>query len=263
MQIFINEKSLHAQFTPHTIERAIRNLLTCLRVVRETTNNFTLLTTQSFFNHTAIPGVHLQAILSTNQQLKNVFIENIKAAVKWENQRFHNLPSAYFYNSIDYFDSSIGEVAERKIQNAHLVTFLLNFTDSIFAQLINFTITRDDGATALLECSCEETEVVNWLIRHGIINPAHFYDVNSKFPPRDYQTILRDETVFELTHFRNQGRKVYRRKGLSQLWVVDNLHFGREAHIEVFDEDTKAHLGTSTCHEINLNTRNKVKNRYL
>jgi hypothetical protein len=70
------------------------------------------------------------------------------------------------------------------------------------------------------------------------------YDDSSTIPPADNQTILRDKELFEATAINNvQGRKVYRHKETDLLFYVDNLHYGKKAHLEVFDSLGKTHLG--------------------
>ncbi len=83
-----------------------------------------------------------------------------------------------------------------------------------------------------------------------------FYDCDSKFSPRDNQTILFDEQIFTFTrkHFpfgegkKTIKRKIYHRKSDGTYWYVDNLHYGcaaadgKAAHLEVFDAN-KNHIG--------------------
>jgi hypothetical protein len=49
------------------------------------------------------------------------------------------------------------------------------------------------------------------------------------------------------------------------LWSVDgwNRHAGSKAHIEVFDENTKKHLGTSLYNQDNLNVEYLEKGRKI
>lgn len=83
-----------------------------------------------------------------------------------------------------------------------------------------------------------------------------FYDCESKFSPRDNQTILFDTQKFTFTgkHYPfGEGkkiirRKIYHRKSDGTYWYVDNLHYGcaaadgKAAHLEVFDAN-KNHIG--------------------
>lgn len=104
----------------------------------------------------------------------------------------------------------------------------------------------------------------DWCVANGIINPNETYDESSDIAPRDEQTVLNNGAVFELTNYpRNNGRRIYRKIGTNELWVVDGSrrHAGAKAHIEVFDENTKLHLGTSLYNEIQLDTKYRKSNR--
>ncbi|NET45282.1 MAG: hypothetical protein F6K15_26845 [Okeania sp. SIO2B3] len=71
------------------------------------------------------------------------------------------------------------------------------------------------------------------------------YDESSTDPPNDKQTILRDTNRFESTQKQHDGRKIYKEKETGYLWYVDNLHYGKSAHLEVFDKTGKNHIGES------------------
>ncbi|HEY1046894.1 MAG TPA: hypothetical protein VGF79_10670, partial [Bacteroidia bacterium] len=58
-------------------------------------------------------------------------------------------------------------------------------------------------------------------------------------------------------------RIVYKRIETSQLWVVDNLHYGTAAHIEVFRESDKAHIGISSISKVEINPKQKINGRTL
>ena len=74
------------------------------------------------------------------------------------------------------------------------------------------------------------------------------YDCDSKFPPRDAQTILCNPKEFRMTVKRCQGRKIYQHISEKTYWYVDNSHYGcnkkdgKAAHLEVFDRH-RNHVG--------------------
>ncbi|WP_293139478.1 hypothetical protein [Okeania sp. SIO3I5] len=56
---------------------------------------------------------------------------------------------------------------------------------------------------------------------------------------------MRDTNRFELTQKQHDGRRIYKEKETGYLWYVDNLHYGKSAHLEVFDKTGKNHIGES------------------
>lgn len=263
MQVFINEKSLHGQFTVHTVENAIRTFINTIQTINDYRLDSRVFTTQYFFNFNAINGVHLNSTLEANKELKNTFFQNIRGASKWEDQRLHSNTSSYVSNEINYVDSSIGELAERKIQNGDLKGFLLNFKLSIFDDSVQIDVLKDGAVNVSLDCTKDEDSIMDWLIRNNYIDPDEVYDLNSRSSPLDHQTVLRDNNIFQGMSIRNQGRKVYRRIDTDELWVVDNLHYGNDSHIEVFHRTSREHLGTSPYNEIRLETRYRVEGRTI
>ncbi|MDE5081019.1 MAG: hypothetical protein O4859_06735 [Trichodesmium sp. St18_bin1] len=71
------------------------------------------------------------------------------------------------------------------------------------------------------------------------------YDESSSSPPIDTQTILKDTNRFKRTQNQYHGRTIYQEKETEYLWYVDNLHSGKSAHLEVFDNTGKNHIGES------------------
>lgn len=263
MQVFINEKSLHGQFNAHTVENAIRTFINTIQTINDYRLDSRVFTTQYFFNFNAINGVHLNSTLAENQELKNTFFQNLRGASKWEDQRLHTATSSYLSNDINYVDSSIGELAERKIQNGNLKGFLLNFKLSIFEDVGHIDVLKDGTVNVSVDCTKDEDSIMEWLIRNNYINPQEVYNINSRSSPLDHQTVLRDNAVFQGMAIRNQGRKVYRKVDTDELWVVDNLHYGTDSHIEVFHRTSGEHLGTSPYNEIRLETKYKVVGRSI
>lgn len=58
---------------------------------------------------------------------------------------------------------------------------------------------------------------------------------------------------------------MYKRVGTSELWYVDNLHYGRDAHLEVFNETTKKQIAVSHIEMMDSfrNLTNAEKKRVL
>ncbi len=50
---------------------------------------------------------------------------------------------------------------------------------------------------------------------------------------------------FERTQSQYDGRTIYKERETGYLWYVDNLHYGKAAHLEVFDKTGNNHIGES------------------
>jgi hypothetical protein len=112
--------------------------------------------------------------------------------------------------------------------------------------------------------------ILTYLENAGAMLP---YDCDSKFSPRDNQTILCNKEVFEFTgkHYTFKGglkRKIYRHIQNGTYWYVDNLHYGcaekegKAAHLEVFDAN-KNHIGVCNIYDMNINVNRKEAGRTL
>jgi len=266
MEAFINESSLHGQYDVHSLKQGIKTFLSIINIIHSIQIEKKIYKTQLFFNVSqAIRGTHLGGLLSNDRGLQQVFFNNLRSAKSWEEEKLHSSNATYIYDNVNYVEHSIAELTERRIQNAEIKGLLINFTNSIFGEKILIQCIKDKAVTTSLDCSFDEDSINDWLIQNGFIDPREKYNEKSGNPPQDWQTVLCDAANFELTQYRNQRRRVFRRLGKNQLWVVDRsrLHAGDKAHIEVFNESTREHLGTSLYNQINLDTRFRENGRTI
>ena len=264
VQVFINESSLHGQYAEHNLEDNIKIFLGTLLFINCQQFKSEVFTTKLFFNVSkAIKDQHIGSILERNRSLKNTFLENVKNLSKWENEQVHDSSACYVYEKEDFVGKSIAELAERKLQDQEIKDVLVNFPASKFEGKENIEVCKNETFNIVLHCSFDEDSVLNCFIQHKLIDPNQKYDINCKYSPRDYQTVLRDREIFILTKQKNQNRKVYERINHDQLWSVDNFHYGKDAHIEVFHKVTGEHLGTCSYDEINIEEKYKENGRNL
>ncbi|MFM7408517.1 MAG: hypothetical protein ACKO3K_18140, partial [Cuspidothrix sp.] len=118
-------------------------------------------------------------------------------------------------------------IAHPDIKNICLITIIKNNDE------INLICL--DGIDSKLSLEC-------WLENKLNLSQLE-YSLDSKEPPRDEQTILRDGVRFRKTSNRCQERVIYCELITGYYWYVDNLHHGKAAHLEVFDKTGKKHLG--------------------
>ena len=147
-------------------------------------------------------------------------------------------------------DTSLAEIAERKLQNSSSTYLLLNFINSSFnlvhphitnCCLITIVKNNDVVNCIKLDGLDNKSALENWL-EHTFNLSCSVYDELSNDPPTDEQTILRDKQRFQKTSSRCHGRAIYREVATDRYWYVDNLHGRKSAHLEVFNK-AKTHVG--------------------
>lgn len=269
MQIFINETSLNSQFADDIqFFNSLKIFLSSLNKINEIVNNKSVFKSHYLFYYTGIAGTHFETTLKSNHILNTAFSLNLEKANPqiWQNQQLHDNHSTYTFKDIEYVGTSVAELAERKHQDGTLVGFLLNFSDSHFGNDLKIGVLKNMTDSIVIDCAISSESIEQWLIDSGYIDPNEVYDENSGISPTDHQTVLRDTSIFERTNYpRNKGRVVYRRIGTDELWAVDsdNRHANVKAHIEVFNETTGEHIGTSLYNAVEVRTAFKKRNRRI
>lgn len=269
MHLFINEASLHGQYKDNiAFFDSLRVFLSSLKRISEIKNDKNLFKSDHFFYYTGIEGIYLESIIKNNPELNHIFVHNLQllSPKSWQKEQMHDASCSYEYNDENFVNTSVAEISERVLVVPNFCGFLLNFHESKFGNTLTFKVSKEQAIIIEVDAVITPEEVENWLINNGFINPSEIYDEASRIAPSDFQTVLKNDEVFEKTSYpRNSGRIVYRKKGTNELWVVDNAikHAGAKAHIEIFDEKSKKHIGTSLYNQINLDVRFKVENRTI
>lgn len=237
LNIYLNEESLHGQYTPDNIEEKIGDVISCLDVLA--------LCPEGCMNKYYIPEAlyrkpvygdktELQSFLNQHKDRKRQFQLRLKDFIHAD---ITDLSKCEYKEN--FYDMTCLNVAYKSALIAD--TTLVNFPLSIF---LTPSVDVKHGENTLAISSFDNSEGLrDYLVNNGLV--GKLYDKSSNRPPRDDETILADPTVFEVTAHSYQGRKMYRRIGTDELWYVDNLHFGQDAHIEVFNENTKKQ--TAVC----------------
>jgi hypothetical protein len=269
MQLFINETSLHSQYSnQNDFINSLKLFISSIKRISEIKNEKFIHKSDHFFYYSGLEGNFFESILKKNPPLNQTFVQNLKLVnpKSWQNDQKHDNTSSYEFNNENFVTTSVAEITERKLIVEDFYGFLINFNESKFGSQPKVGVLKNSKDLIEVDSIVTPEDIEDWLISKGFINPEESYDENSRVPPADYQTVLKDTAIFEKTNYpRNNGRKVYKRKGTNELWVVDNAvkHAGSKAHIEVFDERTKMHIGTSIYNLINIEDRYKVKNRSI
>lgn len=163
----------------------------------------------------------------------------------------------------DVGDTSMAELAERIICGATQNGCLLNFRGSELSGRNAVDIVKNDTRPASNVASFDtKTTFDSWLSQFRGVKP---YDVaTATDPPIDEQTCLVDAGRFRQTSRpKQQGRSLYEERHSQDIYYVDNLHFGRAAHLEVFSR-MGTHKGKASLDGVLLeNTREKDKDYTL
>lgn len=269
MQIFINESSLHSQYqNKFEFIESIRVFVKSLNMINEYNKEKLVYKGESFFYSFGMKDVYFETALKSDHTLNELFFQNLQKVnpKSWQKDQKHDMASLYEFKNVCYTSTSTAELAERKIQNNALKGLLLNFNNSIFGESEKIEIDKNKIDKISIDCAIGESDIEKWLIDNKLINPNEEYDESSAIAPLDCQTVLKNSDIFEKTKYpNNNGRKIYRKKDNNQLWVVDSSprHAGNKAHIEIFDENTAKHLGTSLYNKIDLDTKFKKDERTI
>jgi hypothetical protein len=268
MQVFINECSIHEQYeNDHDFVESVKSFVKSIKYISELKHDKEIFKSDLFFYSKGLKDTHFETSLKKNKSINSLFNENFKLInpKSWDNDLTHKHEDSYIYNNVEYTTTSIAELSERKIIDNLIKGFLLNFTQSIFADKPHIEVLKNNlQPPVIIDCNYDSISIYNWLVENNFIIPSQIYDVTSKFPPTDKQTILNNSALFQLTTFqKNKGRNVYRKIGTNQLWCVDSLHYGNYAHMEIFNEVDCKHMGTSLYNQDNIDTSRAKSKRVI
>ena len=266
IEIFINEVSLTGQYsTQKDFEEAlkvIKSIFELINLLKQQYIDKKTYYTKVLINNESIRGKNFQSSLNQikDKSLKRSIINIIfnKVSPKnWQEERVHSEEDNFDYlDGEDYKDAantSLAEVTERQLINLDSKYLLINFRDSCFQcqhqEIIgcnSISIVKNNDTENLIQLDSidEKFGLQNWLEKSCHLSQFN-YDESSTDPPTDKQTILRDSNRFESTQKQHDGRRIYKEKQTGYLWYVDNLHYGKSAHLEVFDKTGKNHIGES------------------
>ncbi len=263
MRVFINEKSLQSQFNATTIVDGVKKFIETVDFLNKLEIDKKILKSQFIFNENAIAGMHLSSSLANNRDLRQNFLQAIQNSIVWNKAQLHDSQLLYSWNEDIVTDTSIAENTEHQIQKTG-ISALFNFSNCNYSNHTNIDILKEPDQVTNLHCIHNLDSLKKWLRIHKIIEEHDEYDETKKIAPFDDQTVLIGEE-FEITTYKNRGRRAYRLKGTNQLWAVDDSkrHIIGKPHLEVFSEIDGKHLGTSFYNEINLDTTRAVNLRKI
>lgn len=208
ISVYLNELSADSQYNGHPWQDGLTELFNCLDLCRGKDGQVSGYYSGNLFTR---PFLYNRTLLTTVLKKDPDFNKKFRLYLK----DFSRVTSD---SVMGKFDSDPGGI-------------LLNFQYGPFSDDIS---ARHFTSSELL---------LSYFKSEGLLTPS--YDISSSIPPRDDETILADSSVFQMTRHSYQRRKMYLRLGTNELWYVDNFHYGRDAHIEVFNEITKKQIHVS------------------
>ncbi|GAA6623063.1 hypothetical protein [Scytonema sp. NUACC26] len=264
MEIFINEVSLEGQYiTEAEFRDAIKNFISIFELINQKIKDKKLYKDDSniYANYEAIKGSNFNASLNQikDKSLRVAFINivfNKLNPKEWRQEQIHSSEDLFDCLTIDndyknVSNTSLAEIAERKLQNHKQEYLIINFINSSFriphpdisnSCLITIIKNNDEIYQICLD-GVESKLALEFWLKHKLHLSQLEYSLNTTESPRDEQTVLLNVKRFKKTSFRYDGRFIYCELTTGRYWYIDNLHYGKAAHLEVFDKTGKQHLG--------------------
>ena len=253
IHVFLNEFSLEGQYpSVEDFEKSLRDVSAALEmlVTPNVMRSVQMKYTKSLYAHNSGPTTPFAQHFARlrDKSVRELFLQllNRLAAMEWRDNPAQLPAAVYRWGTDDVTDTTLAEGAEQKLQNANDSHLLISFAQSRFSDLHNVIVIRHpDSLAYLLNCHGESSL---WDHLASILSIDRLrYPDDATRPPRDWQTVLRDQTRFLRTDRpRVQGRRVYEESSTGFLWYVDNMHFGRGAQIEVFKHNGTYHVGVAS-----------------
>ncbi len=250
MEIFINECSLHEQFydkqdfkSSIKVFLSIFNLINEKKIENEVFQEKSLLLygSNAIKNEIFLSSLKSLADKSLSNAVKNILFNKLNIK-DWKDSQKHSPDDWFTYDDDIVTETSMAELAERKIQNEDLRGLLVNFQKSKFMGFSTIPIEKNDEQEIELDCIENKKLLEEWLEENFNLT-AFEYDYSFDRVPTDKQTILKDKSRFKAASKPLQGgRKVFLEVSTKYYWYVDSLHKGKGAHLEVFDNNGN-HIG--------------------
>ena len=234
MEIFINELSLHGQYpSQETFTQSVVQFVEVFSFVQDKVKGGELFKDDLFITQKALLQ---ETFLQSFERIKDVplkiafrsIIFNKLNPRDWRSERLHL--SAVLYTSEtclvqDKFvtDTSVAEIAERKLNNSDKKYLLINFNQSQFTNCSTFEVIKEEKEVIELDCIETKDALEKWL----------------DIPIEPLDIFLRNTTRFSRTNLIFQGKTIFKETQTGYYWYLDNFH---KNEFEVFNSDG-IHIG--------------------
>lgn len=230
-RIYFNEVSAQGQCANTTdAERTIRDAIDCLRMCIAVAQ-VDVIYSKELWLRCLEYSVPLGKIKNKDMktQLKHL-LENAKC---WQVSPRQCFGSKYMSLGMEVTSTSMAECYE------DIGAQLLNFNKDIF-RVSQSEIWKDAANPREVDAMYCVSQIEQLLLKNGWLSTQ--YNFNSKIPPRDHESILVDTNRFQMTSYTYDGRIVYCENDTGNLCYIDNYHYGRSAHIEVFSKTARKQI---------------------
>lgn len=270
MEIFINEFSLQEQYlTIAKFKEAVIIFNNLIQTLQESIQKGSI-----FYNdrerlvlYSAIKSYNFQKSLNKLQKdVQTDFLDimyNRNKTINWRTEQVHSTEDKFYYFDTIVTDTTLAEVAERKLQNKNSIYLVINFQNSSFNNpnidiqaCCLISVVKNSTISVEIDGLDSQEGLHHWI---SLKFPS--YSNNSNYTPRDNQTIFDDKERFRKTSKIFQGRNIYVELLTGNYWYVDNLHLGKSAHFEVFDKRGK-HIGEANL-DGDIDIRKRDPNKKL
>lgn len=240
MEFFLNETSLNQQFNSiQEFKNAIISMNAIFSLIEEKKKNSVFFQDSWLFqaDYMALKEEIFQSSFKKiNPHLQLDFKRFLKEGIKakdWRAERIHSSNDIFTCPILDNFvtDSSLAEVAERKLQTPDIQRVLINFIESKFKNYSQITVFKNDlekENPIKLDCLDSKQEFEKW------------------FGNEELELILNDKKRFKKTKFifekSGKGTPIYKEEQTGNYWYADYFHKDNKFHFEVFNPQ-KIHLG--------------------
>jgi hypothetical protein len=168
MEIFINELSLHGQYpSQETFTKAVTKFVEVFSYIQDKVKSNEMLKDELFITSKALKDETFQQSFERikNRQLKDAFrgiIFNKLKPKNWQSERLHSPDDLYTAEKCSHqetfvTETSVAEIAERKLQRPQKRFLLINFIESQFNDCGCFDV-KKDGHKLIIELDCIETK---------------------------------------------------------------------------------------------------------
>ncbi|KJU87658.1 hypothetical protein MBAV_000148, partial [Candidatus Magnetobacterium bavaricum] len=111
---------------------------------------------------------NLITVLNNLGELKKLFMEIYNKITYWGNNRLTNIADSFYCieTHLNITNTSIAELAERKLKNKNSKYLLVNFTNSIFKNYDSGTINKNEPIHIKIDCIDNDKDASIWLERN-------------------------------------------------------------------------------------------------
>ncbi|HCT84511.1 MAG: hypothetical protein A2X11_11850 [Bacteroidetes bacterium GWE2_42_24] len=201
MEIFINEKSLDEQFdNEHDFLVGVNTFIDLLQAASEIKADRRLtFYNELFFSLNLIRGKRFDTSIKRNNDLNTRFFLNLQtlAPKSWFNSRIHTNENTYEYFGGECNDTSIAEIAERRLSTENYKGLLINFIKSGFGETLEIPVIKNKDCKRPINVSCtfDRASLYNWLNSNGYILPnkrkfEHHKQKHDRIRPTQGNSIL-------------------------------------------------------------------------